>query len=134
MKKIIAILILLTILAPFSVLANSGDVPLVSLYPKANTFDELKNFSAKINSFLIPNYIGNSYGLLVDIRNKLSEAMNIIGPFSDNVVAEIKSKFQYVTDSLNNLKNYIFGIKSAEDAVNAAKNAMGDKLRVSPAP
>lgn len=134
MKKIIAIFILLVIFAPFWVLANSGDAAIPPIYSNVSIFDELRSFSAKINSFLIPNYSGNPYGLLAEIKNKFLEAVPIAKQWFSDAALEIKSKSQYAIDSLLKLKNYIFEKRPAEDAVNAVKNAINEKLRVFPSP
>jgi hypothetical protein len=132
MRKIIEVFILLLIFAPFLALADFGGAVGVSPYPKLNVFDELRSFSAKINSFLIPNYSGDPQRLFEEARGGFLEAMRAVNQWFDKAAVKIKSNIQYAADSLVKIKNYIFEKKPAEDAVNAAKNAINEKLRVFP--
>jgi len=134
MKKIIAILMVLIILAPVSVMANSGSAAAPSPFPQMNIFNALRDFSSKINLFLIPNYIGSSYGLLAEAENKLSEAARAANQLLGNAVPELKNKSQYAIDSLVKLRDYIFSKNSAGDAINGAKNAAIDQLHILPSP
>lgn len=112
------------IIAPFLALANYKDAAIPPIYPKAGVFDELRSFSAKINSFLIPNYNGSFSGLLVEVKNKFLEETGVIVQWLGKTAAAIKDKARYALDRLAKLEGYM----SVKAIFNEIKNSLVRKF------
>lgn len=117
---------LLVMFAPLLALANSGDAVTASPPPQISIFDELKGFSAKIRSSLIPNYSGNPYGLLTEVKNRFSEATRVANQWFSETAAAIKDKAQYAFDRLARLEGYV----SDKSIFNEAKNFLAEKFNL----